>query len=192
VASFAPRHTPTRTTLSLISPSRSATHAHLCGGHKSKTHELRGSPQFETDEIPTRALWTEAKATSPEEGEESREVQFRRSFLLGGHKHKEQTLFHSGRDALHMTTAAAGRRQARLDRDQHAAAFFQFQGKDPTPLPMLIILSQRYHTHTWHAKRRSAVCNYGMVAQKRRKKNAWKGIVIRGGVWVLFTTRTSC
>lgn len=50
-----------------------------------------------------------------------------------------------GRDALHMTTAAAGRRQARLDRDQHAAAFFQFQGKDPTPLPMLIILSQRYH-----------------------------------------------
>lgn len=35
---------------------------------------------------------------------------------------------------------------------------------------MLIILSQRYHTHTWHAKRRSAVCNYGMVAQKRRKK----------------------
>lgn len=30
VASFAPRHTPTRTTLSLISPSRSATHTHTC------------------------------------------------------------------------------------------------------------------------------------------------------------------
>lgn len=122
VASFAPRHTPT---LSLISPSRSATHTHLCGGHKSKTHELRGSPQFETNEIPTRALWTEAKATS-------REVQFRRSFLLGGHKHKEQTLFHSGRDALHMTTAAAGRRQARLDHDQHAAAMLSFSFRERT------------------------------------------------------------
>jgi hypothetical protein len=43
-----------------------------------------------------------------------------------------------------MPTAAAGRRQAWLDRDQHAAAFFQGK-EDPTPLPMLIILSQRYH-----------------------------------------------
>jgi hypothetical protein len=58
---------------------QSVTLTHLCGGHKSKTHELRGSPQFETDEIPTSALWTEAKATSPEEGKESREVQFTRN-----------------------------------------------------------------------------------------------------------------
>ena len=70
---------------------------------------------------------------------------------------------------------------ARLDRDQHAAFF---EGQDPTQLVMtqerrskvqtlLIILSQWYHTPTWHAKRRSAVCSLqlwnGMVAQKGGK-----------------------
>jgi hypothetical protein len=43
---------------------------------------------------------------------------------------------------------------------------------------LLIILSQRYQTPTWHAKRRSAVCSLqlwnGMVAQKEGKKKHGK------------------
>lgn len=66
------------------------------------------------------------------------------AFFWAGAQTQGTNVISLGRAALHMTTAAAGRRQARLDRDQHAAAFFQGK-EDPTPLPMLIILSQRYH-----------------------------------------------
>lgn len=112
---------------------------------------------------------------------------FRRSFLWRTPRAQTEgtNVISLNRDTLHHST---GSRQpaARLDGDQHAA-FFQGQ-QEPTQLVMtqerrskvqtlLIILSQRYQTPTWHAIRRSAVCSLqlwnGMVAQKEGEKKTW-------------------
>ena len=96
---------------------------------------------------------------------------------------------------------------ARLDRDQHAAFF---EGQDPTQLVMtqerrskvqtlLIILSQWYHTPTWHAKRRSAVCSLQLWnGSTKGGKNHGKptppfftGGSVICGEGVLFMTRSS-